>query len=512
MLGAVNPTLAPSTPLPPMTHICTAITGSTNEECLAQMRRAAPHSDLLEIRLDSISRPEVAELIEAAPRPVICTNRPRREMGKFKGDEAERIALLEEAEACGADYIDIELDAVASFKHTGKAKRIVSYHNFEETPPDLQSIHSACIDAGADIAKLAVFAHSITDNAAMFRLLVDAGKPTIGLCMGEHGQISRILAPKFGSFLTFASVGSGLESAPGQIEATTLIDLYRFRSITSDTPVYGVVGNPVGHSMSPNIHNAAFDERGIDAVYVPLLVNDVSEFLAAFRDLGFNGFSVTIPHKEASIPCLDEIEPLSEKIGAINTIHNREGKLAGSNTDLDAALSAIEEELVKAGAPVESAFSGKRVLVVGAGGAGRAIAYGIRDRGADVTVANRTAERAIRLAEDIGCRGVSLRSILKDGFDADVFVNASSVGMHPDEDDTPIPVDLLKPEMLVFDAVYNPIQTRLLREARGVGCAVVTGFEMFVRQAIGQFELWTGVDAPKELMADVVRKRLEAAH
>ncbi|MDA1139519.1 MAG: shikimate dehydrogenase [Planctomycetota bacterium] len=493
-------------------HICTSISASTNEECLAQMQRAAPHSDLFEIRLDGISKPDVSALIDSAPKPVICTNRPVREMGKFKGEESERIALLEEAEACGAEYIDIELDAAAKFKHAGKAKLIVSYHNFEETPSDLQSIYSACFHAGADIAKLAVFAHSITDNVTMFRLLAEAEKPTIGLCMGEHGQISRILAPKFGSYLTFASVGAGKESAPGQIEATTLINLYRFRSLTPQTPVYGVVGNPVGHSMSPSIHNAAFTNCGIDAVYVPLLVNDVAEFLEAFRELGFNGFSVTIPHKEASIFCLDEIEPLSEKIGAINTIHNRNGKLAGSNTDLDAAISAIEEVLVEAGSNDDAPIQGKRALIIGAGGAGRAIAYGLQDRGADVTVANRTLERATRLAEDIGCKGVSLRSILKDGFEADVLVNASSVGMHPNVDDTPIPAEFLKPEMLVFDAVYNPIETRLLREAREAGCPIVTGFEMFVRQAVGQFELWTGVDAPTELMAEVVRTRLEAAH
>jgi len=330
--------------------------------------------------------------------------------------------------------------------------------------------------------------------------------------MGECGQISRILAPRFGSFLTFAAMEIGRESAPGQLEAAALHQLYRFREIRPETRIYGVVGNPVGHSMSPHIHNAAFEDQGLDAVYVPFLVNDVTEFLRAFRGIGVNGYSITIPHKEASIPSLDQVDSLAARIGAVNTIVERDGELHGSNTDLSAAIGAIEDQLRELGDSSPEPLRGKKVVIIGAGGAGRGIAFGVKERGGELTVANRTKSRAARVAAEVGCRGLSLRALFKEGIDADVLINASSVGMHPKVDETPVPKEMLKPSTLVFDAVYNPIETRLLKEAADLGCPTVTGFEMFVRQAVAQFELWTGQDAPRELMAEVVRRRLEGSH
>jgi len=495
----------------PSTLICTSITATTVDECLQQMSAAAALSDIIEIRLDFIREPDLPRLLANPPKPVIVTNRPQRERGKFEGDEGERVRLLEQADDLGADYVDVELDSVARLRRRGKAKLIVSYHNFDETPGNLPDIHRQLIDAGADVAKFATFANSITDNAAAFRILQEADFPTIGLCMGERGQISRILAPKYGGFLTFASLATGKESAPGQIDVRTLHELFRFRKIGPETPVYGVIANPVAHSMSPQIHNAAFEQNGINAVYVPLLVDDVAEFLAAFRDLGFQGFSVTIPHKEASLASMDEVEPLSQKIGAINTIRNEGGLLKGSNTDLEAAIGAIEEKLREGGDSRPSPLQDRRVTIVGAGRAGRGIGYGIMDRGGRLLLANRTRSRAEQVGQELGCEALSLEELIEKGFDADVFINASSAGMHPNEDETPVPQDLLKPSMLVFDAVYNPIQTRLLREAEELGCPTVSGFEMFVRQAVGQFELWTGQPAPADVMAEVVRKRLTGA-
>jgi len=492
--------------------ICTSLTATSVEECLEQMSRAAELSDLLEIRLDFIDKPDLSRLLPDPPRPVIVTNRPMREMGGFRGSEEDRIRLLEEADGLGADYVDIELDSADRFTRRGTAKLIVSYHNFECTPDDLDSVHARIVEAGADIAKIATFARSITDNAVLFELLRRVESPTIGLCMGECGQVSRILAPKFGSFLTFAAMEAGREAAPGQLEAATLHQLYRFRETGPETPIYGVIGNPVGHSMSPHIHNAAFVDKGIDAVYVPFLVNDVTEFLQTFRNIGVKGYSITIPHKEASIPSLDQVDPLAAKISAVNTIVDRDGELHGSNTDLMAAISAIEDKLGELGHSSSEPLRGKKVVIIGAGGAGRGIAFGVKERGGELTVANRTKSRAARVAEEVGCRGISLRALFKEGIDADVLINASSVGMHPKVGETPIPKEMLAPSMLVFDAVYNPIETRLLKEAAELGCPTVTGFEMFVRQAVAQFELWTGQDAPRELMAEVVRRRLEESH
>jgi len=492
--------------------ICTSLTATTVDECLEQMSNAAELSDLLEIRLDFIDQPDLPRLLSDPPRPVIVTNRPVREMGGFRGTEEDRVRLLEEADELGADYIDIELDSADRFTRRGKARLIVSYHNFESTPGDLASIHARLVAAGADIAKIATFARTITDNAILFEFLRRVESPTIGLCMGECGQISRILAPRFGSFLTFAAMEIGRESAPGQLEAAALHQLYRFREIGPETRVYGVIGNPVGHSMSPHIHNAAFEDQGLDAVYVPFLVNDVTEFLRAFRGIGVNGYSITIPHKEASIPSLDQVDSLAAKIGAVNTIVERNGELHGSNTDLSAAIGAIEDQLRELGDSSPEPLRGKKVVIIGAGGAGRGIAFGVKERGGELTVANRTKSRAARVAAEVGCRGLSLRALFKEGIDADVLINASSVGMHPKVDETPVPKEMLKPSTLVFDAVYNPIETRLLKEAADLGCPTVTGFEMFVRQAVAQFELWTGQDAPRELMAEVVRRRLEGSH
>jgi 3-dehydroquinate dehydratase/shikimate dehydrogenase len=321
--------------------------------------------------------------------------------------------------------------------------------------------------------------------------------------MGEHGHVSRVLAPKFGAFLVFASLGAGREAAPGQVPVDEMLGLFRFRQIGPATRVYGVVANPVAHSMSPAIHNAAFAHCGIDAVYLPFRVDDVAEFLAAYRALPMDGYSVTIPHKEAVIPLLDEIQPLARDIGAVNTIVVRDGRLWGSNTDWSAAVKAIEDALGEG-----QALAGRRVLMIGAGGAARAMAFGLAERGCHLTIANRTHERGVRLAADVGCACVALADAPSVPYD--IFVNGTSLGMHPRVEGTPLDHRLIAPGALVFDTVYNPLETRLVREARDAGCPTVGGLEMFVNQAVEQFELWTGVPAPREAMRAVVEERLGA--
>ena len=488
--------------------LCTCLTATTTEQCLAQMSAAAEKSDLFEIRLDYNEQPDLGRLLDDPPKPVIATNRPEREGGRYKGNENNRIAVLKEASELGADYIDIELDSVSLLGDIGRSKLIVSYHNFDETPDDLDSIHKQIVESGADIAKLATLARDISDNERMFRLLLRSQVPTIGLCMGELGLISRILAPRYGSVLTFAAVGEGRESAPGQLTADELTSLYGLKRIDRDTEIYGVIGNPIGHSMSPHIHNAAFQQLDMNRVYVPFLVDEVTEFLASFKDLGVMGCSVTIPHKETCMESLDEVDPIARRIGAVNTIAHQNGKLYGCNTDWRAAVDSIEEELQRR-EEGKNPLREKQVALIGAGGAARAIGFGIVERGGELLIVNRTEERARRLAEELECASMPLKNFLESDVNADVIINSSSVGMSPNDQQTPVPKTLLKPKMVVFDAVYNPIRTRLIREAEEVGCPTITGFEMFVRQAAAQFELWTEMDAPRELMASVVRQRLE---
>jgi len=516
------------------TLLCVSLTTETVEETLASLHAPGRAFDVAEIRLDYVREPDLRRLLEGRPCPAIVTCRPVREGGRWAGDEGRRIALLEEADRLGADFVDVELEALPRFRRQGKARIIVSYHNFEETPAEIEAIASRMEHAEADIVKVATLARSLRDNLAIFRVLKAARKPTIAVTMGEHGHVSRVLGPKFGAFLVFASLEAGREAAPGQVPVRDLLDLYGFRRIGPATRVYGVIANPVAHSMSPAIHNAAFRHCGVDAVYLPFRVDDPADFIPAYRELPVHGYSVTIPHKEAVIPLLDEVQPLARRIGAVNTIVLRDGRLCGSNTDWSAAVAAIEsglrgeKGLGGTGVPPVAhrpeacaTLAGKTVLLLGAGGAARAMAFGLAECGCRVIIANRTHERALKLAAEVGCEAVPLDDLAAaagSGAESrvtrhaslpyDILVNATSLGMHPKVDATPLNASLLRPGALVFDSVYNPLETRLLREARAAGCRTVDGLEMFVNQAVQQFELWTGLPAPRPLMRSVVESRL----
>lgn len=481
--------------------ICVPVTAGAMEAAVAQLRQACETADIVEVRLDMISSPSLRRFLEHRTKPLIATNRPTRQGGKCAGDEGKRIALLREASRLGFDYIDIELDSVGRLGRHGAGKVIVSYHNFEKTPADLERIHREIVERGANIAKLAVMAGDICDNLRMFDLLQKAKHPTIGLCMGEEGLISRILGLRFGSLLTFAEVEAGKGSAPGQIAVRDMRELYRVQEIGPETRLYGVIANPVAHSMSPAIHNAAFRAKRLNAVYLPLKVADVTRFVREFKRLDMQGYSVTIPHKVEVIRSMDEVDPLVKDIGAMNTVVNRGGRLCGFNTDCTGALRAIESAMGG-----ESPLRGKRVVMLGAGGTSRAIGYGMKARGAKLAILNRTASKAEQLAGEIGCEWGPMERLTE--LEADVLLNTTSVGMHPNVEETPVAEGWLRKGMVVFDAVYNPMETRLLREAKGRGCVTVSGVDMFVNQAVAQFEIWTGLDAPIDLMRNVVVERL----
>lgn len=490
--------------------ICISIIARTQAAMAADMARAAALADLVELRLDFAPGVNLPGLLENRPCPVIVTNRPVREGGSFEGPEDERVAPLQQAVDLGAEYVDVELSSLDRIKRNGRTRLIVSYHDFEKVPEDLDRIHARIVKSGADIAKVVCMARDIRDNLRMFRLLQGTKHPTIALCMGEPGLISRILGRKFGNFLSFASLAAGRESAPGQITAAELSGLYRYKEIGPDTAIYGVIGNPVAHSMSPAILNAAFKQTGLDAVYVPFKVeNRAEEFVNAFRELDVQGYSVTIPHKQAVIGAMDDVDDMVQRIGALNTVANHEGRLFGTNTDVPGALRALEDALMAEAderKPVRSLLAGKKVLLIGAGGAARALAFGLAGCGARVTIANRTHARGEALAREAGCDCCRLDDIAS--CEAEVLINTTSVGMHPNVDATPVPKEALRPGMVVFDAVYNPLETRLLREAGAAGCRTVPGVTWFLNQAAAQFEVWTGRPAPRETMERVLRERL----
>ncbi|MCD6404201.1 MAG: shikimate dehydrogenase [Planctomycetes bacterium] len=470
--------------------ICVPIVETTNDRAAARLEEAAVSADLAELRIDYLQEPpDLRRLLENRPLPVIVTNRPVREGGLFAGDEMTRVALLREAASLGADYVDIEHDAVGFLGEPAGARVIVSYHNWDETPENLVEVARMLVGTGADIIKIATRVNKATDNFRLCQLQATTGVATIVTGMGPKGIPSRVLSRKFGSYLTFAALSKNATSAPGQLTIADLVDTYNFRSTNRNTKVYGVIGNPIGHSLSPHIHNAAFRKLGEPAVYVPFEVEDFEVFLKGCNCLDPVGFSVTIPHKEEAFRLVGETDAITAKIGAANTIRFGPDGLAGTNTDWQAALEAIRAGLVE-----EESLAGKRALLLGAGGAARAIAYGLASQGCRITIANRTLERAQALAREVSCDVVAWQE--RSGVDFDIVANSTSLGMYPAAGTTPLPKEAFRSGQIVFDAVYNPRETRFLREAREAGCRVVDGLEMFVQQALAQLGFWSFGDVP----------------
>ncbi|XP_057960848.1 bifunctional 3-dehydroquinate dehydratase/shikimate dehydrogenase, chloroplastic-like [Malania oleifera] len=507
------------------TLICAPVMAESVDQMLVLTQKAKElGADLVEFRLDYLKnfspRRDLEILIKQSALPTLITYRPKWEGGQYDGDEQKRQEALRLAMELGADFIDVELQVAQEFynsiqgKKPGKVKIIVSSHNYQNTPSveDIGNLVARIQATGADIVKIATTALDITDSARIFEVLVHSQVPTIGLVMGEKGLISRILCAKFGGFLTFGTLEAGVISAPGQPTVKDLLDLYNFRQIGPDTKVHGVIGNPIGHSKSPHLYNPSFKSAGFNGIYLPLLVDSVPNFLNTYSSPDFVGYSYTIPHKEAGLKCCDEIDPIAQAIGAISCMIRRpnDGKLIGYNVDYLGAIAAIEEGLrasTSTNHVSSSPLAGKLFVVIGAGGAGKALAYGGYEKGARVVVANRTYEKAKELASKVGGKAITLAEL--DNFypeDGMILANTTSVGMKPKTDATPISKKVLSHYSLVFDAIYTPKWTRLLQEAKESGAAVVFGTEMFINQAFVQFQKFTGLPAPKELIREILAR------
>nr|WME87915.1 shikimate dehydrogenase [Ardisia japonica] len=507
------------------TLICAPIMGDSVDQMVIHMNKAkSKGADLVEIRLDSLKSfspsQDLQTLIKQCPLPTLFTYRPKWEGGQYDGNESKRVETLRLAMELGADYIDVEFQVAHEFisamhgTKPEKCKVIVSSHNYDCTPSieDLGDLVARIQSTGADIVKFATTALDITDVARVFQIIVHSQVPIIALVMGERGLMSRILCPKFGGYLTFGTLEAGVVSAPGQPTIDDLVNLYNFRQIGPDTKVFGIIGKPVSHSKSPALYNEAFKEVGFNGVYLHLLIDDVAKFFETYSSTDFAGFSCTIPHKEAAVKCCDEVDPVAESIGAVNCVIRKpsDGKLFGCNTDYLGAISAIEDALrgsSHSSGTTVSPLAGKVFVVIGAGGAGKALAYGAKEKGARVVIANRTYERAKELADTIGGDALSLQDLNnfhpEDGM---ILANTTSIGMQPKVDETPISKQALRSYALVFDAVYTPKITQLLREAEESGAKIVSGVEMFIGQAYEQFEKFTGLPAPTELFRKIMAK------
>jgi 3-dehydroquinate dehydratase/shikimate dehydrogenase len=477
--------------------ICAVIRTETNDEAIAGMQEARRlGADLCELRADYLRDPDLGRILAAKPLPVLVTVRPAWEGGRFEGSESVRTGLLEDACLHGADYVDVEFRAYKDFPRR-QAKLVLSYHDFEKAPEDLEATARKMASLEPFLVKVAVQARGTADLVRLLRLQTSFPSPIAVIAMGDYGEPLRVLAPKYGGWITYASLRPGLESAPGQLTVEDLVRLYQAKTIDEATEVYAVVGDPVAHSKSPVLFNDVFKQVGLNARYVRARVDDAGRIRDLVEAFGFKGLSVTIPHKAGALAAADEADALSKGAGAANTIVARDGRLFAHNTDLPAALEALREAAV---AKWSHGLYGMRALVLGAGGVSRAIAGGLKREGARVTVANRTFERGKALAEELGVDCVRWEAL--DGARAQIVVNGTSVGMAPRTEESPCPAALFRKDMVAMDTVYTPRRTRFLRDAQAAGAAGVEGVEMFLRQADGQMRLWRGRPIPTEILKE----------
>jgi 3-dehydroquinate dehydratase/shikimate dehydrogenase len=529
-----------------MTLLCVPIFVESRDQTQRDIALAGEAgADIVELRVEcAVDRELVTQIASYCALPCIVTARAEAEGGQCERSNDDRLELLQAGLRGKATYVDIER---ATLKETHEGafdlKRIVSAHDFKGRPERLYNIVSEINGLEAAATKIVWMARSVRDNIEAFEILQNRTKPTIALCMGEAGLISRVLAKKFGAFLTFASLRDESATAPGQVTIHDMKRLYRWDALNNNTKVYGVVAQPVTHSMSPAIHNAAFDRVGHDGVYLPMLVNAgyesfkaFMESFLAFEPLDLSGLSITLPHKENALRYLKEkgaeVEELAERIGAVNTIvierkgnsatevalpvrglrstDSVEPRLRGINTDYAAILDSITDKL----GITREQLKAYRVAVIGAGGTGRTAVAALAHYGATVVVYNRTFERAEELANEFNGRsGKVVAARMEKLCDSccHIYINTTSVGMHPKVDESPLggAPPKFSSDTVVFDTIYNPMKTKLLQLAEQAGAKTIGGVEMFVRQAAAQFEAWTGKPAPHDLMRQTIEARLQ---
>ena len=505
-------TSRPPRPLPRrMPRVCVAVAATSGADMVARAESLVRDNPFLEFRLDYLKNPSqglaaLKRFLSYRPECIaVATCRRAVNGGKFRGSAASQLSLLAKAAAAGCQLVDVELQTAASVKPAELAKLharaaiILSYHDFRGTRK-LDETFAQMQKYSADIYKLVSTANSLYDNVLMMKFLERHGSthPLVGLCMGEHGIISRILAVRAGSAFTFASAMAGEETAPGQIAASVLRSVYRIEQVDAATRVYGVAGNPVAQSLSPRMMNAAFRRENVNAVFVALWAKELDDLLLCVQEIPVHGASITMPYKQALMPHLDNSDVPSQKIGACNTlVRAADGKLYGFNTDMAGVVAAIEQRVT---------LPGLRVLVIGAGGAARAAVFGLRQRGAEVFILNRTPAKAQKLARQAQAKTIKRADLKK--LLLDVIINATPLGMGGNPQSP-----LNQPEIkarYVMDMVYRPLETRFLQLARAAGAQVIPGMDTFVHQGARQFEIWTGKPAPLAEMQNEVTSALEA--
>jgi 3-dehydroquinate dehydratase / shikimate dehydrogenase len=501
--------MAPRNSLP---KICIALGFTEIDQLLSHAYREAEAGErFLEFRLDYLSQPEqgvaaIREFLKEYPdSTILATCRRHQNHGRFNGSIEDQIRILAAAIDAGARAVDVEIETADAAQERLEALRnhaflLISYHNFTGTPP-MEAILRRMARIPADGYKLVTTAHKPSDSQRVLALAKSRLRtPLVLLAMGEMGFPTRVLCTALGGLYTYATPNAAEGTAAGQICARQLRHLYRIDKLTRQAKIYGVIADPVRHSISPAVHNRAFQARRLDAVYLPFLVHPghLKDFLLLAEKLPVAGFSVTIPHKQKIMRYLDVVDPLGRRIGAVNTVWRKAGKWRGANTDAEGVTVPLSQHL---------RLAKSSILIAGNGGAARGAAFALADAGAKVSIAGRNPDRVRALAKSCGGEALLPEQIETRSFDA--VIHATPLGMFPHVDECffkdRIPADL------VFDMVYNPLDTVLIRRAREEGKQVVPGLQMFIEQAVRQFEIWTGESAPRSMMEKAALEALGKA-
>jgi 3-dehydroquinate dehydratase/shikimate dehydrogenase len=491
--------------------VCVAITGTDAAEMFDKAELMVRDNPFMEFRLDYLKNqaaayPRIRKFVENHPEAVaIATCRRAQNGGKFKGSLAAQLDVLLKSAASGCQIVDIELESAESLKAgdldklRGRSVLLLSFHDFKHTRK-IEDTFAKMKPFAADIYKVVTTATTLYDNVLMMKFLQENHDrySIVGLCMGEQGIISRVLGLRAGSSFTFAAASAGEETGPGQITAQELRSIYRIDSVDAATKVYGVAGDPVEHSLSPVMMNAAFRREAVNAVFIKLHAKKLDDLIACVRDIPLSGLSVTMPYKEEIVACLDKTDTVTTQVGACNTVvRGQDGRLFGFNTDLSGLVTPLEQQL---------SLQGARILVLGAGGAAKAAVYGTKARGAEVFILNRTPAEGQKLARKAQAKAIKRTDLAKMEFD--VIINATPVGMGGNGQ--PLLSEKELKTKYVFDLVYNPLETKLLALAKAKGSHGISGVEMFVQQGAQQFQIWSGKPAPVSEMRMVVMRELEA--
>jgi len=497
--------------------ICVSVGRGRHRMMIAEHHHLAEQGvELVELRLDYIRRPvNLRRLLDNRPCNVVATCRRPSEGGKWMRTEDDRRILLRTAVADGADFVDLEWDIADKIPRYGETKRIISYHNFDETPENLEDIHEKLSKLDPDIVKIATMANNPIDNIRALRLCRDSDIPTVSFCMGEMGMPSRLLCGKFGSPLSYATFHEDRQMAPGQLSYRQMIDEFDYENITHDTIILGVIADPVGHSLSPIVHNACIKKAELNMLYLPFRVPKeyLESFIESCPEMGIRGLSVTIPHKENVLKCINVLDDDVAGIRAANTVIFKDVNAYGFNTDCGAAIESLHEtmaeQLVGGAESSDNPIEGQRILLMGAGGVARAIAFGLKRAKAQVFICSRDYRKAETLADSLECTAIDWAS--RQNFECKVLINCTPIGMHPNLDETPFVQEWFSKRTIVFDTVYNPEQTLFIKQARRAGCETITGVDMFVRQAAKQFKMFTGHEADSELIRYEIKRATSAA-